>query len=700
MQSLWSRAGQAHRCGCRICDTAVSTLGRRVTTAATRRRKPTLAEVFTAGYSSVLASAAVVDAIRKEDKRQELDRQLDEARQDLVAAQLLRSQETNRITESLRANRHFLTPDQNDALWNCLKENHFNFPYMREVKFPATVPVSSLISNIQRRLYHIPDEATMQAMRQTDYEFLERAIISEEMDPTLLERGAKTNQHLHHDGRTMVHLVRQLLKRARMNGDPREPSPTFDEARKLASTYQQGYTFSYMNHKRAIEIRRALNQRLREIVSSSTLGLKEMVGRVCYNLLVAAYPPDMHTFNTLIVAFDKAGLHNFSEAFVDSFLYRRRILPTPTTFIVVMQHYKNSGNHLRSILSIARLVGLDKWVGFKWGRRHIEDIEAWDMDYWRPARNRTQSGKWVYQHVPLSVALVETIIDTLLRYSLFDFAAKVFVTCMDANVPLGTRTIRRLFDECICALDWRAAVRLVRGFADHQHIQHDFPSMLLDQNDTYLISRVRVLVDICGLNFHGTMPPKSKLANLNISPSKFSRFLQGLNALSQADSTFRLETGSSNSGRQKLKREKAARASASRLLQIESLLKEQAMVYKDVTSIKSKLLYPDFSLNFRISMAIHVAEVATHHSVQLNRAFHEVHMWTSVRGLSQALLDDLAITSCKSKEFHDSMKLIGRSELEMSTQDWTTLQLPMEEQVSEKDLPGRKAEEGERGSWR
>ncbi|KPM34115.1 hypothetical protein AK830_g12457 [Neonectria ditissima] len=697
MQSLWSRAGQAHRYGCRICDT---TVGRRVTTAATRQRKPTLAEVFTACYSSVFATAAVVDAIRKEDQRQELDRQLDEARRDLAAAQLLRSQETSRVTELLLPNQGALTDNQNYALWNCLRENHINRPYMKEIKQPASLRVSELLSQLQRDLHHTPDEATMQALRQTDYERLERNIISEETDPSVSERTVQNRRQLHHDGRTIVHMVRQLLKRACLaaDGNSSDPSPSFYEAEKLANRYTQTFTFSYMDHKRAMETRCILNRRLREIVSSSTLGIKEMVGRVCYNLLVTPYPPDIHTYNTLIVAFDKTGRHLFAEAFVDSFLHKRRIKPTPTTLIAILHHYTDSGKSPRAIYSIARLVGLDDEASFKLGRRHVEDIEQWQMAYWLPGWNKTQRHDWVYQHTPLSVPLVEAIINTLLRFSLYDFAAKVFVTCMNVNVPLGTRTIRQLFDETILALDWRAAVRLVRGFTDRQGAQHEFPPMLFGQNDSYLISRIRVLVDICGLS--PPIPSKATLDNLNISYKNFSRFKQALEALTQADDTSKLDTGRAKEASGISERSEAERAEESkhRILQIESMWREQALVHSHVTSIKSKLLYPDFSLEFRISMAVHIGEAATQLCIQINNEFLQIFSKRLEEGCvtNSSKRRRLVKTLQKCGKFHHTMVPFSEHEFDRSTQGLTTPhQSPVEEQVDEEGLPCWMTDESE-----
>src|SRR5690349_21076475 len=113
MQTLLSRAGKAPRSGCKTCSNAIDTLGRRATSV---RRKPTFTELFTACYSSVFATAAVVDAVRKDDRRKELDRQIEEVRKELADLQDYRSP-TSSDADSKTPE---LSLRQMDILWRSL----------------------------------------------------------------------------------------------------------------------------------------------------------------------------------------------------------------------------------------------------------------------------------------------------------------------------------------------------------------------------------------------------------------------------------------------------------------------------------------------------------------------------------------------------------------------------------------------------
>ncbi|KAM0430501.1 hypothetical protein ACHAPT_005848 [Fusarium lateritium] len=610
MQSLWSRAGQAHRCGCRVCETAVSALGRRVTTAASRPRKVTFAEIFTACYSSMFATAAVVDAVRKEDRRQELDRQLEETRRELTELQMLRTLETNRVTSNLAADQDEMNISQMDHLWKALKDIYTNRPYMKEISKPVTVRVSEFLNRLQADYYQCPDETTMLALRQTDYERLEQAIMDEEIDRSLPHRTPISQKHLHNDSRTVVHLVRQLLDRADAHDKSTSPSPSFDEARQMA-TGKVSYTFDSIDPARARRNRITLNRRLREVVDSPDLGLREKVGRVCYNLLVSAYPADMHTYNTLIVAFDKHGHKYMSEPLVNSFFYYRRLQPTPSTFVAILNHYKNSQNHGRFLRALACLTGLDTQTGAKLGRRHVDDLIPTQVQE-RRDKSSTRTGDWIWEHAPLNKPLIEAVIGGLLHFRLFDQAAIFFVSCMKANVVLGTNTIKQLFDECILALDWKAAVRLIQGFTN---CPNAWQSMLMGRNEgtTYLIGRLHVLLDLVGLRASDDQVSKSTLDNLSISNRGFRRFL---NALKKIDSTSQLQLQNSTT--------QLVNSPESRLLQIEALWKEQATVGRIRLSIESKLLYPDFRPQFRESMALYIGNTATEQTLQLNEELIDV----------------------------------------------------------------------------
>ncbi|QUC21934.1 uncharacterized protein UV8b_06175 [Ustilaginoidea virens] len=610
MQSLWSRAGQASRCGCRFCSTTVGAVRQRA--AGTRgRRNATIAEIFAACYSSVFATATLIDAVRKDGRRRELDRQLDEARRELHDLHHASPRQPAPETKPSDLSIH-----QMRSLWEVMKTIYRNRPFMKEIHKPPTVGASELIKCLKEQCYNAPGEGSLRAMRQTDYEQLENLAMADELNGQIGFREAQNQVQLLRESSSVEKLVHKLLDRAEIQDENSPAAASFDEARHLATNGFPKFTFRSMDPDRARTNTLALNQHIRALIGSKNMTLKEMIGRVCYNLLVSVHPPDMHTYNTLIVAFDKAGRHGFSDAIVHSFFHQRLLKPTPSTFTAILNHFKATNNHGRFLRAIACITGVDQLTGGKVRRRHMSDIErnatlqSWAAD----TTLRTHTGHWVWEHVPLDLHLVEAVLGGLLHFKLFDDAATFFVTCMRTGVALSSRLIKQVFDECLAALDWRAAVGLVRGLADGQDM---WQALLAREDDTtvaYLAEKALALVDLCGLNDFSQEPSRRALAGLDISGPNLQQLSESLakfNHALPAASSHRFPGPNSRQGAD------AVSKSKSRLLQLESLWKECDLVIKTTMSIESKLLYADFSPSFRSSMAQLIATKALDRSMEL-----------------------------------------------------------------------------------
>lgn len=601
MQTILSRAGTAPRSGCKACSNAIDTLGRRATSA---RRKPTFTELFTACYSSVFATAALVDAVRKDDRRKELDRQIEEVRKEIADLQDPRKPNNSGDSETPE-----LSLRQMDILWRSLKDIYTDRPFMKEIHQPATIRPSDLVEALKHEHYGCRNPP-----RKIDYDRLERAIMREECEKGTYYREPRNQAQLLRESLSTEHLVQKLLDRTDFLPED-QSGPSLQKARSLLEkgSLGLGFTFRSIDSARAQDNTIQLNKRLRSLVASSNLNMKEKVGRICYNLLVSPHPPDIHTYNTLIVAFNKSGHHTFAEALVASFFQYRLLQPTSSTFIAILNHYKCTNNHGKFLRALACITGLDNRTGAKVRRRHVSDIKIspallpWASD----TRRRTLTGEWIWDHLPLSQPLVEEIIGGLLHFKLFDQAAAFFLSCMQSGVNISLDIVKCFLDECVNALDWRAAVRLTGGLARSETILQRLLGAGNGEGTSYIANRIRVLLDICGLGVTARPPSKSLLVSLKVSGPCFAKFL---NTLAQ-------EAGSSQ---EPLVHNRDISRSKSRVLQLESIWKEYEFVRKTTISIESKLLYPDFSAGFRASMALQIGQAALERSTQLNQEFGEL----------------------------------------------------------------------------
>jgi len=206
----------------------------------------------------------------------------------------------------------------------------------------------------------------------------------------------------------------------------------------------------------------------------------------------------------------------------------------------------------------------------------------------------------------------------LLHFKLFADATTLFLSCVRSGVALSTQTITHLFDECVAALDWKAAVRMVRGLMRSLQQWKTLLSQIDEASAAYLLNRTSALVDLCGLGNRGQEEPgPERLAKLHVSLHKRSRFLEYMaqaNRVSSDKESTSLQTPADGACEEVLR-------SKRRLLQIESLWKEYDHVRKTTNSIESKLLYPHFPLSFRTSTALHIGASAMRRSLELR---HEI----------------------------------------------------------------------------
>lgn len=548
----------------------------------------------------MFASAAIIDSMRKDERRKELDKQLNEAKQELAALK-----EQGKLFPSLDGtNPDGLTLKQMDVLWKAMKQIYNERPYRKNIRYPATVTASSVTDSLIKDYYDCPSEIRLRKGRHIDYEALEQAILNESEQCTAY--GARTETHLRHETSRFLSLVNALLKEADRMDRSNKKSRSFKQAKNMLCNDHAGYTFRSLDPEAARNMTKKLNESLRKILATP-MSPKEKIGRLCYNLMVSSHVPDIHTYNTLIAGFDQYGLSALSDHVIYSFFYGRYIRPTESTFVAILNHNKLMNRPGQFLLNVARITGLDDRTGAKVRRRHEDSLQRNAEKVWAMTNraSKTKTGRYIMENMPLNTELVEEMMRGLLRFKLFAQAAVLFVGCLKSGVALGTKMIRQLLDEFIHALDWSASVQLVRGMSE---FGQQWRELMLESGEDglYLVNRVHVLLDMCGISTRGLLSC-SAANRLQISEAGLSSLMNTL------DSTGILLEPSSFMHRYD--------ASKSRLLQLESVWKEYVKVRKVTIAIESKLLNADHAQEFRETCAIHIGESALEQSEKLRRQF-------------------------------------------------------------------------------
>lgn len=579
------------------------------------RRKITFAEIFTACYSSVFASAAVIDAIRKEDRRSDLDRQLEEARRELADVKQRRPGPDDMTIESSITN---LTDSQMKELWRSLAGIYHGRPHFKEIHKPALLRESALRARLQDEHYRCLDAASVKLLRQTNLEHLERAILSEEDDPTIIRRDPHKSIHMRRYGDAIYSLIEALMARADSWQKDSKKSPAFDEVNRLLDEGYPRYTFRRIDPETAQRNTQQLNQANRSAIKDSKLGLREKIGRVCYNILVSAYPPDTQVFNALIAALDRHWEYRFySESIISTFFFKTRLLPTPCTYPAILYHHRSTWNHGMFLRAIARIAGQDHRTGAKVSRWHAWEVAQQLALHRRAydASRHTYGEECIWEHAPLNRLMVEEILRGLLQFRMFDHAVAFFTSCVNSGVQVTSQIVRLMLDECLVEMDWAGAVALVRELARHEGMWASMTALRDDSTVAYLVDRIYSLLDMIGFGETPRPASEKRLARLNVSQAQLSALKERVQATNQNLPAVLVVSPQ----RGPAWVDQAERDSRSRLLQIESLDKELIRVRKTTKSLESKLIKPDLAMEVRISMAEFIGGTALEASDALCR---------------------------------------------------------------------------------
>ncbi|CAJ2512109.1 Uu.00g077340.m01.CDS01 [Anthostomella pinea] len=462
MQSLWSRAAQAQfSCRCRACLHATNTITRRSTTAASRR-KVTAADLFTACYTTILGTATVLDARRKEARRKELDAKLEKAR---AALSTLPGQESR---------------SQHGGQHDGIETGPSNGP-----AYPT--PLSSwrgqeASSTLLQELGHLCDITHRPLARpswvqvQVDWVKIEAAIAAEERDPNCILREPKTDDHLGRTTTQIEELVGQLLSRSQtQNGTRNRDKAGIDGVDTEAedalwkevedvrrSPHYPSYEYPERDIRNTARTRSMLSESIRRIFNQATSS-KKVVGKICYNLLTSSAPPSMHTYNTLIAGFNRIQRPDLAQAVIDSYILNTAWPATQQTMVCLLNHYRGT-NELEGMRdTIQRMRGVkDTGLNVRIFAKQLVHSDG----FLKWASKNCASRKHAFvQRVHRGDDVFDSLIKCWLHYGQVCNAAMMFVACMRQGAMVQAETLHDLFRACLATVDVASARKLLIGIA-------------------------------------------------------------------------------------------------------------------------------------------------------------------------------------------------------------------------------------------
>ncbi|KAK4241374.1 hypothetical protein C8A03DRAFT_12348 [Achaetomium macrosporum] len=478
MLGLWSMAAHLRACHCRACLRGANTAARRATTTSARsnprRRKVLASDVFTACYSAIMATAAVIDAGRKDKRRRELDRELADARSSLAA--LLEESQSRDLAKVITSAYPSLPDSSPLEKLAVLKDICKLEPdYLRGLD--ATRKARFKKRNDLRKMFGLPGWKILEY----DIEHSTLARCDEVMDAEAKDLSLVHQEVMDEEGLAKVtdmiaDLTDRLLTDAYWVSEAEAPgthpaleSP--DSARTMIrlvkSSGYPSYTHPHVDPRETIEQRARMNELNVKIMADwATPRREHYLAKICYNLLVCGVPPGIQNVNTLILGFSLLCEHKLAEAMVEYF-HSSSMRPTEATFLCLLHHYRMKKDIVRFHDLIRRLFAYNS-AGIGLMRRTADDVardpslRAWA----KTADVRFVDGHYV-QRAPLTRNLAEAMMEGLIDFDLLHEAARLFSVCLGEKWTISKDLMWKLFHSCLTFLDTAAARVIVRGLLNN-----------------------------------------------------------------------------------------------------------------------------------------------------------------------------------------------------------------------------------------
>jgi hypothetical protein len=515
MQALWSRTGLSHRCACRACEQVLGA-GRRATTKASRR-KATFAEAFTALYSSFLATAAVVEAVRKEDRKAKVDAELEAVRNELSE---LRAKRALRELQAGIADQRLpgddiplsdLTDLQNRALWEqwrqiydsegfldnvwrangtaeeTLSSNQNHVKPFGGVRLEATTILRAECTRIMRHIQAEEVDVRIDQKPLTTLDDFENAasrlrsyikgmlVMADRLHE---ERKMPRSSHGHYSKNHDQYRRQPWLvgdRRQRKHIKSRWP-PAHGAAEPVVTALSQAWQafdapvpeYWFQKHPLQRENTIRLNDEIRELFRDDELPLDELLGHISLRILKSPSLPDVHTHNLLLAGFTRRRWFNLaSQAYELFFSDTNTLYSTPASLALSVTKPAMFWDVAGFKRAAGAIIGRDPTVGAKIARWPLAEVTrdgfvlSWATDYAR----RGVAGHWINAYAPMDLALREALISSLLHLRQHIDAASFFLACLQTGASVAAGVVFELFNAIAKTPDARSAVRLVRGLA-------------------------------------------------------------------------------------------------------------------------------------------------------------------------------------------------------------------------------------------
>jgi len=509
MQVLWSRAQARAACRCGSCLHAA--IARRTTTAAGRRRLK-VSDLFTACYSTILATAALADAKVKEDRRKEWDRVIAEAKagipiSDPDCVEGTQSQPTS----------HSWVPTSSSDGWSQAQGGLSKTTWGRNGwAVPPQAQTTSLESKL-RLLDSKLREASVSSESIAEQEVAECASAepesgnewAEELDDAELPpREPKKELHLRKMEEMVAKLVDRLLSHTNiMSVESSSATGQIDIREQMndmvqrIETLRMGFTrlptYCWDDADSVQEQRAALHRSLTTLSDRSTPSkpsIDLMLAKICYNLLICTAPPSISTYNTLLRAFNRLRQPHLNEIVIDSYFYESKLKLTESTGRLILDHYRVKADANGFNTMVKRMGGHDKSMRIK--RRHTNDLWRKSVKIWATTNKVILREAHLYQKMPRGAVIFDSLICGSLEMQSVRSAIRHVRAAFKEGCEVTAETLCKVIKGCLVEFDRLAGISLLRAILGWS-VSYDIPTAFYSKA---VRSHVYRLLSLCGIS--------------------------------------------------------------------------------------------------------------------------------------------------------------------------------------------------------
>jgi hypothetical protein len=462
---------------------ATTTVTRRATTAASKRQFK-VGDVFTACYTAAFATAAILDAKHKDDRRQQWDRAIAEARGGPTGKKSNEHQhldsdpegraEQDGIESHINLSRaQRLAQHTNIAIFSqvekLLSSSAPLLSLRRELRYLHNENSSQLEGQLQLLESHLQESLSNELSNtEGELECLAEAESWRDTAPTSFAktpktRDARTSTHLRHMEDMVAGLVNALMLTSKGSGQPRHkesdtmtsvPSqttnldifsarPALQPSRSRLPNYSLHSTSSFADRKGLNDSVASLLAQTRQ---QATDNIDLLVAKICYNLLISTAPPNIHTYNTLIIHFTKLKQNHLAQVVVDSFFNNSRFVPNNTTIAAILDHYAATGDEKGFKNVVRRMKGVDGDMRIR--RRHISSLAQQPaLQHIAANAKVTHRNGMLHWKVPRDSVIFKSLIAGSLKL----FGVKRAVMYYKAALREGCKVPQSLFERLVKA---------------------------------------------------------------------------------------------------------------------------------------------------------------------------------------------------------------------------------------------------------